>query len=98
MGLKILGKMGIIAIKQDVMRIKLHEDTVICRVGSLENVTFYHVHAIFVICRVGSLEKIRALSQYLRKVICRVGSLETVSEMRDANCRRYLPCRQFRNI
>lgn len=36
MGLKILGKMGIIAIKQDVMRIKLHEDTVICRVGSLE--------------------------------------------------------------
>lgn len=36
MGLKILGKMGIIAIKQDVMRIKLRDDTVICRIGSLE--------------------------------------------------------------
>lgn len=45
MGLKILGKMGIIAIKQDVMRIKLHEDTVICRVGSLENKgIFLHTH------------------------------------------------------
>ena len=45
MGLKILGKMGIIAIKQDVMRIMLHEDTVICRVGSLENKgIFLHTH------------------------------------------------------
>lgn len=55
MGLKILGKMGIIAIKQDVMRIKLHEDTVICRVGSLEmNVTGLRI-CLIVICRVGSL-------------------------------------------
>lgn len=55
MGLKILGKMGIIAIKQDVMRIKLHEDTVICRVGSLESKVFMKLCSVLVICRVGSL-------------------------------------------
>ena len=57
MGLKILGKMGIIAIKQDVMRIKLHEDTVICRVGSLEISREQMQWQSNVICRVGSLEK-----------------------------------------
>ena len=59
MGLKILGKMGIIAIKQDVMRIKLHEDTVICRVGSLEIILKLLLSHRRVICRVGSLETFR---------------------------------------
>ena len=36
MGLKILGKMGIIAVKQDVMRIKLCDAAVTYRIGSLE--------------------------------------------------------------
>ena len=76
MGLKILGKMGIIAIKQDVMRIKLHEDTVICRVGSLETVIIAAQIVIYVICRVGSLEISREQMQWQSNVICRVGSLE----------------------
>ena len=76
MGLKILGKMGIIAIKQDVMRIKLHEDTVICRVGSLENPKTYVPFFYCVICRVGSLEKRLAGGWVCIIVICRVGSLE----------------------
>ena len=56
MGLKILGKMGIIAIKQDVMRIKLRDATVICRVGSLEIKAYVPIGYGTVICRVGSLE------------------------------------------
>ena len=76
MGLKILGKMGIIAIKQDVMRIKLHEDTVICRVGSLEIDTCAERWNNHVICRVGSLEKRLYTFRVVNAVICRVGSLE----------------------
>lgn len=58
MGLKILGKMGIIAIKQDVMRIKLRDDTVICRIGSLERWEGKTAVLLHVICRIGSLEKL----------------------------------------
>mgnify|MGYP006968339377 CR=1 FL=1 len=78
MGLKILGKMGIIAIKQDVMRIKLHDDTVICRVGSLENCDYINWRYCAVICRVGSLEKMNGNKYPVVSVICRVGSLENI--------------------
>lgn len=75
MGLKILGKMGIIAIKQDVMRIKLHEDTVICRVGSLEIKVNDVTWDWNVICRVGSLESKVFMKLCSVLVICRIGSL-----------------------
>ena len=69
--------MGIIAIKQEVMRVNLCDGTVICRVGSLEIVSLNKNIMFLVICRVGSLETHLTCVFIRRQVICRVGSLES---------------------
>ena len=53
--------------------------SVICRIGSLENVEDRIVHNHVVICRIGSLEKIKVNFGFIAIVICRIGSLETLS-------------------
>ena len=77
MGLKILGKMGIIAIKQDVMRIKLCDAAVTYRIGSLENKCVAAVAAGAVTYRIGSLETSIFFYRPVFYVTYRIGSLES---------------------
>ena len=76
MGLKILGKMGIIAIKQDVMRIKLCDAAVTYRIGSLENSAHTGKSIMIVTYRIGSLEIFLLHAKRSHKVTYRIGSLE----------------------
>ena len=72
--------------------------TVICRVGSLENISSLRAIQFKVICRVGSLEIDIAVVQYGSK--CYLPSRQFRNMTTTANTRAwsYLPSRQFRKI